>query len=116
MKILDYILCVLLLLCGCGHTAGTLIGYQGKPELMLWSLSASLFIFTLGSVNLIRAGRKHDRPLAIITLVFNLCQVVAALQFGRIIGNLYDPRVIAFAVICLGLSGMSVRSLGAAKA
>jgi predicted MFS family arabinose efflux permease len=111
MKIVDRVFGCLLLLCGVGHTIGTILGYGGQPELLLWSLSASLFIFLLGLVNLVRAGRRGDKALGWITLIFNLCQMMAAIQFGRLIQNLFDPRVIAFTVITLVLAGMSVRSI-----
>ena len=111
MKLVDRIFGCLLLLGGVGHTAGTLIGYKDKPELMLWSLCASLFLFLLGILNLVRAGRHGDSTLGWITLVFNVCQIVSVIAFGRLIQNLADPRVIGFVVICLVLSWMSARSI-----
>jgi len=111
MKVLDRIFGCLLILGGCGHTAGTLIGYKGKPELMLWSLGASTFIFLLGAINLVRAGRRGDRTLGWITLVFNLCQIASVVAFGRLIQNMADPRVIGFIVICAVLSLMSLRTI-----
>jgi len=113
LKTTDRIFGCLLILGGMGHTAGTLIGYKDKPELMLWSLSASLFIFLLGTINLVRAGRHGDRALGWITLVFNLCQIVSVIQFGRLIQNMWDPRVIGFILICAVLVGMSVRTITA---
>jgi len=112
MKLVDRIFGCLLLLGGVGHTAGTLIGYKDKPELMLWSLCASLFVFLLGTLNLVRAGRRGDRTLGWITLVFNVCWMVSVVAFGRLIQNMADPRVISFLVIALVLCGMSVRSIG----
>ena len=111
MRVLDRIFGCLLLLGGVGHTAGTLIGYKGKPELMLWSLGASTFIFLLGAINLVRAGRPGDCTLAWITLVFNLCQIASVVAFWRLIQNMADPRVIGFIVICAVLSAMSVRTM-----
>jgi hypothetical protein len=78
---------------------------------MLWSLCASAFIFLLGTVNLIRAGRPGDRPLAWNSLIFNLCWFAAAIQFGLVFHNLKDPRVIGFAVITLALCTMSLLSM-----
>ena len=113
MKTLDRVLSVLLILGGIGHTAGTLIGYKDKPELMLWSLCTSLFVFLLGAVNFLRASRAGDRSLGWITVIFNLAWFVACLEFGHIIGKMGDFRVIGFSVITLVLSGLSVRSMGA---
>jgi hypothetical protein len=111
LKLVDRVFCFLLILGGVGHTAGTLIGDKDKPELMLWSLCASLFVFLLGTVNLVRAGRHGDATLGWITLVFNLCHIASVVAFGRLIQNMADPRVIGFIVICLVLCGMSVRSI-----
>ncbi|WP_263351195.1 hypothetical protein [Acidicapsa acidisoli] len=111
MKIMDRIFSCLLFLGGVGHTLGSFVGYGSKPELLLWSLSASLFLFLLGALNFVRASRSEDRALGWITLVFNPCQFVAAIAFGRLIQNLYDPRVIGFCVITAVLTAMSVRSI-----
>lgn len=113
MGIVDRICGCLLILGGVGHSAGTLIGYKGKPELMLWSLCASLFVFLLGTVNLVRAGRHGDRTLGWVTLLFNVCWMVSVVAFGRLIENMADPRVIGFLVIALVLCGMSLRSIAA---
>jgi hypothetical protein len=111
MRLADRIFACLLILGGVGHTAGTLIGDKDKPELMLWSLCASLFVFLLGTINLVRAGRHGDGTLGWITLVFNLCHIASVVAFGRLIQNMGDPRVIGFIVICLVLCGMSVRTI-----
>jgi hypothetical protein len=111
MKIIDRIFSCLLFLGGIGHTLGCLAAYGSKPELLLWALSASLFLFLLGTLNFVRASRSGDRALGWITLVFNPCQFVAAIAFGRLIQNLYDPRVIGFCLITAVLSAMSVRSI-----
>jgi len=113
MKTLDRILGGLLLLGGCGHTAGTLIGYAHKPELELWSLCASCFVFLLAAVNLLRAGRPGDKALGAIALGFNVLWMPSVVWFGMQIGNLLDPRVVGFLVISAGLCGMSVRTMRA---
>lgn len=96
---------------GLGHTAGTLLNYAGKPEVMLWSLCTSLFVFLLGAVNWLRATRTHDRPLAWIALIFNLAWLAACVQFGRIIGKPLDPRVLLFMIVTLALIGTISHSL-----
>ncbi len=115
MKVFDRVFCCLLILGGVGHSLGSIKAYSAHPDELLWSLCASLFIFLLGTVNLVRAGRHGDRTLGWITLVFNLCWLVASVQFGRVIGNLTDPRVILFVVITLVLSAMSGRSIAAGR-
>jgi len=111
MRILDRVLGFLLLLGGVGHTAGTFVGYRDKPELFLWSLCASGFVFLLAAVNLIRAGRSGDRALGWLTLIFNLGWCAASVGFGQLIHNMYDFRVIGFCVITLGLCAMSIASI-----
>ena len=111
MRIVDRVFSCLLFLAGIGHTLGSFAAYSAQPEILLWSLSASLFTFLLGAVNFVRASRSGDRVLSCITLLFNLCQMMAAIQFGRLIHNLFDPRVIGFTLITLVLSAMSVRSI-----
>ena len=116
MRTLDRILSSLLILGGIGHTFGSLALYQSTPETLLWSLCTSLFIFLLGAVNFVRAGRPGDRSLAWLSLVFNLCWFAAGLYFGRIvIHHVLDFRVMIFAVLTLGLSAMSVRTMIAQK-
>ncbi len=115
MKTFDRIVSCLLFLGGVGHSIGSFAAYGSKPELLLWSLSASLFLFLLGAVNFVRAGRSGDATLGWITLIFNLCQMVAAISFGRLIHNLLDPRVIGFVIFTLILSAMSVRSISKGK-
>ena len=116
MKVVDRVFCCLLILGGVGHSLGSFQAYSAKPDELLWSLCASLFLFLLGTVNLVRAGRVGDRALGWITLVFNLCWLAADIQFGRVIGNMADPRLIFFAVIMLVLIGMSARSIAAGRA
>jgi hypothetical protein len=116
MKVFDRVFCCLLILGGVGHTLGSFKAYSAHPDELLWALCASLFLFLLGTVNLVRAGRHGDRTLGWITLVFNLCWLAAAIQFGRVGGNLADPRVILFVVITLVLSAMSWRSIAAGRA
>ena len=111
MKIVDRVFSCLLILGAIGHTAGSFLGYGSKPEVLLWSLGTSLFLFMLGAINFLRAGRPDDRPLGWITLVFNVCWILSALQFGHVIGNMSDPRVIGFSIVSMVLIGMSLRTM-----
>jgi peptidoglycan/LPS O-acetylase OafA/YrhL len=111
LKILDRILGCLLILGGIGHTLGSFQTYKTDPMTLLWSLCASLFVFLLAAINLIRAGRPADTALAWLCLAAGLCWIVASLRFGALIGNLFDFRPMVFAVITLGLCAMCVRTL-----
>ncbi|HTZ57346.1 MAG TPA: hypothetical protein VMB49_04580 [Acidobacteriaceae bacterium] len=111
MKILDRVLSCLLILGGAGHTAGSLQFYKADPMTQLWSLCASLFLFLLGAINLVRAGRRDDKALAWICLAGGLCWIGASIRFGWLIGNLLDFRAVVFVVITLGLCAMCLRTL-----
>ena len=75
MKVLDRILSGLLILGGVGHTAGSFSGYKSDQMMLLWSLSMSMFVFMLGALNLIRAGRVRDIPLTWVCLVGGVCSL-----------------------------------------
>ena len=111
MVILDRALGCLLLLGGVGHTLGSFHGYGKDPMMLLWSLCASLFVFFLGGLNLLRAGRPGDRALAWFCLIAGICWIVASARFGMLIGNLFDFRPLIFIVITLGLCGFCVRTV-----
>jgi hypothetical protein len=111
LKVLDRILGCVLILGGVGHTFGSFLGYKNNQMMLLWSLSASLFIFLLGSLNLVRAGRQRDVALCWLCLVGGLCHIVSSIRFGILIGNVFDFRPLIFVVVTLGLCVMCVRTL-----
>jgi hypothetical protein len=112
---LDRILSILLILGGVGHTIGSIKFYGHDPLTMLWALCASLFVFLFGAMSLLRASRPGDKALAWMCLVSGLCWILAALRFGALIGNLFDPRAMIFALITLGMCAFSVRTIVMAK-
>jgi hypothetical protein len=111
VKILDRVLGWILILGGVGHTFGSLQFYKNDQMALLWSLSASLFIFLLGTLNLVRAARPGDTTLAWICLIAGLCHIASTLRFGVLIGNFLDFRVVLFILVTLGLCAMSVRNI-----
>jgi hypothetical protein len=111
MKTLDRVLGCILILGGVGHTFGSLQFYKHEQLTLLWSLSFSLFIFLLGALNLVRAGRPNDTTVAWICLVAGLCHIVATLRFGVLISDLFDFRVVLFILVTVGLCAMSVRTI-----
>jgi hypothetical protein len=115
MKTLDRVLGWLLILGGCGHIIGSLSFYKFQTQLLFWSLCASLFIFLLGAINLVRTERPGDRPLGIICVVFNLSWFVACLQLGYITGNMKDPRVSFFSLVTVGLTALSIRTMSLSR-
>ena len=108
---LDRILSCVLILGGVGHTFGSFLGYKNDPMMLLWSLSASLFIFLLGGLNLVRAGREKDVAITWLCLIGGLCHIASSLRFGFLIGNVFDFRPVIFVVVTLGLCAMCVRTL-----
>jgi hypothetical protein len=111
MKTLDRVFGCILILCGVGHTIGSLQFYKHEQLTLLWSLSFSLFIFLLSALNLVRAGRPADRTLAWICLVAGFCLIASALRFGTLISNLFDFRVVLFFLVTVGLCALSVRTI-----
>jgi hypothetical protein len=111
LKILDRVLGSLLILGGIGHTAGSLRFYHADPMMLLWSLCASLFVFLLAALNLIRAGRPQDTTLAWLCLVAGFCWILVSFRFGVLIGNVFDFRPLIFIVLTVGLCALCVRSL-----
>jgi hypothetical protein len=111
-KYLDRTLAALLALgAAVGHTLGSLAAYAHEPATLLWSLNTSVFGATLGALHLLRSFRPADRALAALLLFPTLAWLVSALCFGRIIGAPADPRVVFFALTCVGLSAFSLRAL-----
>ena len=111
MRTVDRVFGWLLILGGIGHTAGSLQGYRADPMMLLWALSASVLVWLLGAINLLRAGRSGDRALGWICLAGNLVWLLFDVRFGVLIGNVLDVRPLLFAVVVLVLSAFCVRML-----
>jgi hypothetical protein len=117
MKTIDRILACVLILGGLGHAAGSYLGYRHEPLTLLWALSASLFSLLVAAVNLLRAGRPTDRPLAWIACAGSLALSVSAFMFGVLIGNVFDARALVNSLAALALAGFSLKTaLGDSRA
>jgi len=92
------------------HAWGSWMGYSTQPETLLWSLSASLAGLLLAALNLLRVGRAGDRALAWVCAAGSLAWVVVAVSFGRIIGDVLDPRALIHAVNAAVLAAFSLRA------
>jgi hypothetical protein len=108
MKWIDRGLSALLILGGIGHSYGVLNFYK-DPHTLFWSLTATVLIFLLAAVNLLRTWRPADRTLAIITACASAAYFVVTLRFGELIGDIADFRVILFGIISVGLTLFSLR-------
>ncbi len=111
MKTADRILGWLLVLSGLLHAFGSWTGYKDSPEILLWALSGSLAALLVAALNLLRANRPTDRPLALVALAGALAWTGIALGFGAVIGSLLDPRALIHATIAAALAAMSLRTV-----
>jgi hypothetical protein len=64
----------------------------------------------LGILNILRTFRRQDRALAWITVAGTAIWTVSAVQFGVLIGNPTDQRVVVFIAISLGLIALGLRT------
>ena len=111
MKVFDRVLGWLLVVSGLLHALGSWTAYRNSPPVLVWALSGSLAALLLAALNLLRAGRPRDLSLAWICLGGCVAWIVVSVSFGRVIGNLLDPRPLIHASIAVLLAGMSVRTL-----
>jgi len=95
------------------HALGSLRAYGSQPTTLVWALSATLAGLLLGTINLVRAGRPHDRALVWISIVGCVAWVVQAIAFGVSIGSPLDPRVLIHAVNAAALAVVAAVSLRA---
>ena len=108
MRWIDRGLSALLIVGGVAHTFGVLHVYK-DPQTLFWALTATVLIFLLAAVNLLRTWRPRDRALALITTCGSAVYLIVTLEFGRLIGNLMDFRVVLFLIISVGLAGFGLR-------
>lgn len=107
----DRILAILLILGGVGHSFGSFIAFKNNELELLWALCASLFVFLLGALNLLRTRRPGDSTLAWICFVGCLCWLAGSMRFASLMGRYLEPHALIFAILSLGLCAFSVRSL-----
>jgi hypothetical protein len=100
---LDRLLSALLILGAVGHTFGVTEFYRGQPDALFWSLCAGLLMLLVAAINLLRTWRPGDRAIAWMSAAASASYLVVTFGFGRLIGNMADPRVIGFGLISVGL-------------
>ena len=115
MRWIDRTLSILLILGGVGHTYGVLNFYK-DPHTLFWSLTATLLIFLLAAINLLRTWRPDDRALAIVAACGSAAYLVFTYRFGQLIGDLADFRVILFGILTAGLTAFGLRQAMRARA
>lgn len=109
MRPVDRGLSWLLLIGAVLHRYGSFTGYADQPETLTWSLSGVLAAALTAALNLLRADRPDDRPLALIAFAASVAWVTVAFGFGAAIGSLADIRVLWHALTALGLAMFSAR-------
>jgi hypothetical protein len=115
MKMLDRILGWLLVVGSLLHALGSIASYRNMPITLVWALSGSLAGLLLAGLNLLRVGRPNDRALAWVSFFGCLGWLAVALAFGKVIGNVFNPRALTHVVITIGLAAMSLRTLARAN-
>jgi hypothetical protein len=110
MATVDRIFSILIILAGAVHAAGSLKYYE-DPLTVLWALCATLFIFLFGAINLLRASRRGDKPLAWICLVSGLVWILAAVRFGYISDRMADMHVLVVIVVTVVICAFNVGAL-----
>ena len=103
MRNLDRILSVLLIVGAIGHTFGVTQFYRNQPDSLFWSLCTGLLILLVAAINLLRSWRPGDRAIAWMSAAASASYIIVTFGFGRLIGNMADPRVIGFGLISIGL-------------
>jgi len=108
MRWIDRGLSVLVILSGMAHAFGV-ASFFHDPQTLFWSETATILIFLIAAINLLRTWRPGDRALAAVAAGGSITYLIATLWFGRIIGDMADFRVILFGVLMLGLALFSLR-------
>lgn len=116
MKLIDRLFGCLMFLGGIGHGFGSYMAYKNDHITLLWAWSTSFAVFLLAAVNLLRAGREGDRPVAWISMAGCLVWIGFVVWFARLLGNPLDFRPLINLIIAAVLTGFSVRSLLRANA
>ncbi len=111
MKLVDRIFGWILIAGSLLHGIGSYLGYRNEPMMLLWALCASLAALLVGVINLLRASRPSDRPVAWIALLGSLAWAIAAFVFGALIGNVFDVRALIHGIAALALAAFSVKTL-----
>jgi hypothetical protein len=107
---IDRFFALLLLLGAAGHTFGSLTLLPAGSDIQVWSLGSALCATLLAVLNLLRAGRPADKPLAWVTALGSIGWVGVVVGFGLSIGHLTDFRVLWHGASALVLTIFSLRS------
>jgi hypothetical protein len=108
---IDRVFALHLLLGAAGHTFGSLsLLPAAGSDIQVWSLGSALCAALLAVLNLLRAGRPADKPLAWVTALGSIGWLGVVIGFGLSIGRLTDFRVLWHGMSALMLAIFSLRS------
>lgn len=110
LKWIDRICAAFLLLGLFGHSYGSYLAYRDQPVTLVWALSGSCLVGLVGSLNMARTFRPGDRMLAWFCAAGALMWGTISVGFGLAMGNVFDAKVVAFAIACLILIFSSLRT------
>ncbi len=110
MKIVDHIFAWVLILGAILHGIGSFIGYRSEPVTLLWAESASALALLIAALNLLRAQRPADRPVAWMAFAGSLFWAAAAFTFDKLIGHPLDARGLIHGIAALVLAGFSLKA------
>lgn len=116
MKITDHVFGWLLVVASLMHGVGSIFAYRHKPDLLLWAEAGTLAGLLLAAINLLRSSRPGDHGLAWVSCAGCVGWLLVAVSFGRLAGNIFDPRAVSHAAITVVLLVFSIRSTQTAGA
>lgn len=106
-RIFGWLLVVSSLLHGIGSIAALL---HTNLDMLVWAESGMLAGLMAAAVNLLRAGRPHDRALALVSAGGCIGWLIVAVWFGIRIGNVFDPRPLIHCLVAFVLLAFSLRT------
>jgi hypothetical protein len=105
------ILSWLLVLGGLAHSFGAWRAYSTQPVTLIWAWSGTLAALLLAALNLQRATRLDDVPLALICLGGSLAWAAVSFAFARAAGIPLDPRPMTHVVLGVALAATTLPTL-----
>lgn len=110
VKIIDFIFAWVLILGAILHGIGSFLGYRSEPVTLLWAVSASALALLIAALNLLRAQRPGDRPVAWMAFAGSVFWAVSAFTFDKLIGNILDARGLIHGIAAMVLAGFSLKA------
>lgn len=110
MRGLDRVFGWLMVVSAVLHVMGSYAAYRTEPMSLLWAVAGGIAELLLAALNLLRAERPLDRPLARVCVGGGTLWLMVDVIFGRLIGNVFDVRVLIQGAVTLVLLGFSLRT------